>query len=247
MKILESIVVAFQFLTRLYLPINVEWDTANLRRSLMWFGLVGVFIGVILAGAMTLFNRFDLIPAVSAIIILIIWIFITGGMHIDGISDMADGFFSMRDKEKTLEIMKDSHVGAFGVITIVFLLLIKFEMLKEFIIIEKNVWLLILPPTIARIAAGLVLSFYETTKKSGLGYTFHSSDPRIFWAIGFVVTLIISSILNIKSLIFIGIAILASNLMALWAKKKIGGLNGDIYGAIVETVEVIGMVFICVV
>ncbi len=247
MKILESIVVAFQFLTRLYLPINVEWDTANLRRSLMWFGLVGAFIGVILAGAMTLFNRFDLIPAVSAIIILLIWIFITGGMHIDGISDMADGFFSMRDKEKTLEIMKDSHVGAFGVITIVFLLLIKFEMLKEFIIIEKNVWLLILPPTIARIAAGLVLSFYETTKKSGLGYTFYSSDPRIFWAIGFVVTLIISSILNIKSLIFIGIAILASNLMALWAKKKIGGLNGDIYGAIVETVEVIGMVFICAV
>lgn len=247
MKILESIVVAFQFLTRLYLPINVEWDTANLRRSLMWFGLVGAFIGVILAGAMTLFNRFDLIPAVAAIIILLIWIFITGGMHIDGISDMADGFFSMRDKEKTLEIMKDSHVGAFGVITIVFLLLIKFEMLKEFIIIEKNVWLLILPPTIARIAAGLVLSFYETTKKSGLGYTFHSSNPRIFWAIGFIVTLIISSILNIKSLIFIGIAILASNLMALWAKKKIGGLNGDIYGAIVETVEVIGMVFICVV
>lgn len=247
MKILESIVVAFQFLTRLYLPINVEWDTANLRRSLTWFGLVGAFIGVILAGAMTLFNRFDLIPAVAAIIILLIWIFITGGMHIDGISDMADGFFSMRDKEKTLEIMKDSHVGAFGVITIVFLLLIKFEMLKEFIIIEKNVWLLILPPTIARIAAGLVLSFYETTKKSGLGYTFHSSDPRIFWAIGFIVTLIISSILNIKSLIFIGIAILASNLMALWAKKKIGGLNGDIYGAIVETVEVIGMVFICAV
>lgn len=247
MKILESIVVAFQFLTRLYLPINVEWDTGNLRRSLTWFGLVGAFIGVILAGAMTLFNRFDLIPAVAAIIILLIWIFITGGMHIDGISDMADGFFSMRDKEKTLEIMKDSHVGAFGVITIVFLLLIKFEMLKEFIIIEKNVWLLILPPTIARIAAGLVLSFYETTKKSGLGYTFHSSDPRIFWAIGFVVTLIISSILNIKSLIFIGIAILASNLMALWAKKKIGGLNGDIYGAIVETVEVIGMVFICAV
>lgn len=247
MKILESIVVAFQFLTRLYLPINVEWDTGNLRRSLTWFGLVGAFIGVILAGAMTLFNRFDLIPAVSAIIILIIWIFITGGMHIDGISDMADGFFSMRDKEKTLEIMKDSHVGAFGVITIVFLLLIKFEMLKEFIVIEKNVWLLILPPTIARIAAGLVLSFYETTKKSGLGYTFHSSDPRIFWAIGFIVTLIISSILNIKSLIFIGIAILASNLMALWAKKKIGGLNGDIYGAIVETVEVMGMVFICVV
>ena len=247
MKILESMVVAFQFLTRLYIPINVEWDTANLRRSLMWFGLVGAFIGVILAGAMTLFNRFDLIPAVSAIIILLIWIFITGGMHIDGISDMADGFFSMRDKEKTLEIMKDSHVGAFGVITIVFLLLIKFEMLKEFIIIEKNVWLIILPPTIARIAAGLVLSFYETTKKSGLGYTFHSSDPRIFWAIGFVVTLIISSILNIKSLIFIGIAILVSNLMALWAKKKIGGLNGDIYGAIVETVEVIGMVFICAV
>lgn len=247
MKILESIVVAFQFLTRLYLPINVEWDTANLRRSLMWFGLVGAFIGVILAGAMTLFNRLDLIPAVSAIIILLIWIFITGGMHIDGISDMADGFFSMSDKEKTLEIMKDSHVGAFGVITIVFLLLIKFEMLKEFIIIEKNVWLLILPPTIARIAAGLVLSFYETTKKSGLGYTFHSSDPRIFWTIGFIVTLIISAILNIKSLIFIGIAILASNLMALWAKKKIGGLNGDIYGAIVETVEVIGMVFICAV
>ena len=247
MKILESMVVAFQFLTRLYLPINVEWDTGNLRRSLMWFGLVGAFIGVILAGALTLFNRFDLLPAVSAIIILLIWIFITGGMHIDGISDMADGFFSMSDKEKTLEIMKDSHVGAFGVITIVFLLLIKFEMLKEFIIIEKNVWLLILPPTIARIAAGLVLSFYETTKKSGLGYTFHSSDPRIFWAIGFIVTLIISSIINIKSLIFIGIAILASNLMALWAKKKIGGLNGDIYGAIVETVEVIGMVFICAV
>lgn len=180
MKILESLVVAFQFLTRLYLPINVEWDMGNLRRSLMWFGLVGAFIGAILAGFLMLFNRFDVISAVAAIIILIIWIFITGGMHIDGISDMADGFFSMRDKNETLEIMKDSHVGAFGVMTIVFVLLIKFEMLKEFILIEKNVWLLVLPPTIARIAAGLVLSFYETTKKSGLGYTFHSSDPLFF-------------------------------------------------------------------
>ena len=81
MKILESLVVAFQFLTRLYLPINVEWDTGNLRRSLMWFGLVGAFIGAILAGFLMLFNRFDVIPAVAAIIILIIWIFLDEGQR----------------------------------------------------------------------------------------------------------------------------------------------------------------------
>lgn len=247
MKILESIVVSFQFLTRLYIPINVKWDSDNLRRSLLWFGLVGFFIGGILALTLKFGEFIGLQTSVISIIALIVWLYITGAMHIDGISDMADGFFSNRDKEKTLEIMKDSHVGAFGVIAIVFVLLTKFEMIKEFLLSGKSLFLMIFPTTFARLSAGFVLSFYETTKKSGIGYTFHSSKPGSFWLAGFLISTIISVIVFYKSILFILLSFIVSNLMAIWANKKIGGLNGDIYGAIVEIVEIVGLIFICTV
>lgn len=247
MNFLESMVVSFQFLTRLYIPINVDWNYDNLKRSLTWFGLVGAVVGGLLCILMKVCIRFGVNYSVTSAITLILWLYITGAMHIDGISDMADGFFSNKDKEKTLEIMKDSHVGAFGVIAIVFVLLIKYEMLKEFLISDNRLFLIIIPPIFARLGAGFVLSFYDTTKKSGLGYTFHSTKPGAFWLIGFLFFSILSIILYYKSIIFIILSIIISILLAYWAKKKIGGLNGDIYGAIVEIIEIVGLIFICIV
>lgn len=247
MSFFESLVVSFQFLTRLYIPINVDWSENNLKKSLSWFGLVGAFVGLVLYLSIKAGLQFGINYSVISAITLILWLYITGAMHIDGISDMADGFFSNKDKEKTLEIMKDSHVGAFGVIAIVFVLLMKYEMLKEFLISNNRLFLIIIPPIFARLGAGFVLSFYETTKKSGLGYTFHSSRPGSFWLIGFLFFSILSIILYFKSIIFVLLSLIISNLMAVWAKKKIGGLNGDIYGAIVEIIEIVGMIFICTV
>lgn len=180
MKFLESIVVAFQFLTRLYIPINVNWDTKNLRLSLMWFGLVGAVVGGILWGVLKLGLLMGLQTSVISIIALIAWLYITGAMHIDGISDMADGFFSNKDKERTLEIMKDSHVGAFGVIAIVFVLLTKFEMIKGFILSKNELYLILLPSVFARLSAGFVLSFYETTKRVVLDTHFIAADQGAF-------------------------------------------------------------------
>lgn len=247
MSFLKSIIVAFQFLTRFYLPINAEWSEKNLKYSLMWFGLVGATIGTLFTIIVKLLMHFLIPTPVIALAILIVWIIITGGMHLDGLSDTCDGFFSNRDRERILEIMKDSRVGTFGVIVIVLVLFFKFEMLKLFLTFNKSIWLLTVPPMFARLCAGFVLSFYETVKKSGLGYTFHNTNPKATWMIGFSICSIMTLYLELKLWSFIIISFVIANLIAMYAKKKIGGASGDIYGAIVEIVEVWGMIAICII
>lgn len=236
MKILEGIIVAFQFLTRFYLPINLKWDEKNIKYSLLFFPIVGLAIGatLYLGNFLASFTKIN-----PALIILFLWILITGGLHIDGVSDTIDGLSARADRDKTLKIMDDSHIGAFGVIAIVLLILFKYETIKQLII--NNPFAIYFSPIFARSIAGIFLSLFKTAKESGLAYFFHTSSNNIVALIQFFLTLLFIYIFNSWMAIRFVYTLIIVFLLVMPINKKLGGLTGDVYGMIVEFSELIFM------
>ncbi|PQP82756.1 adenosylcobinamide-GDP ribazoletransferase [Paenibacillus sp. PCH8] len=137
---------AFQFLSRFPVKMQIDFVPPLLRESVVFYPLVGAAIGlcVWLAGALT----GAVLPAFpAAVLTLTLWVWLTGGLHLDGWMDTADGLLSYRSRERMLEIMKDSRVGAMGVIACVLLLMMKGALIADFIARGNWVYgaLLILP------------------------------------------------------------------------------------------------------
>lgn len=244
-------VAAIQFLTRLPVPVDVPFERRTLARSVTYFPLAGLLIGGLTACAAWLLS-FILPPWPSAILTLAIWIGLSGGLHLDGWMDTADGVLSHRSRERMLEIMKDSRVGAMGVTAAVLLLLLKASLLAE--LIENGViWLagtLIAAACLGRSAMGFAIACWPFARKDeGIGSMFNevnkirASSSLVFSTIIIFSTFMFNDIKYIKSL---SIAIVSLLLMALivvvmgnWLNRKLGGLTGDTYGAINEAVEVL--------
>jgi adenosylcobinamide-GDP ribazoletransferase len=123
---------AFQFLTRFPLPVKMEYTAKLFRRSVVFYPFVGAIIGLIitLAGA----GLREWLPSFpTSVILLSLWIAITGGLHLDGLMNIADGVLSHRPREQMLEIMKDSRVAARGVIVCVLYMLLKLSFIMELV------------------------------------------------------------------------------------------------------------------
>ncbi|MEK4330569.1 adenosylcobinamide-GDP ribazoletransferase [Paenibacillus sp. FSL R7-0312] len=142
---------AFQFLSRFPVKYSPDFSPELLRRSVVYYPLVGAAIG--LSAALGAAAAAWLLPAwPAAVITLILWVGLTGGLHLDGWMDSADALLSYRSRERMLEIMKDSRVGAMGVLACVLLLLLKASLLAA--LIEGGSYsmlpLLLLPPIWSR-------------------------------------------------------------------------------------------------
>jgi cobalamin 5'-phosphate synthase/cobalamin synthase len=117
-----------QLLTRIPVPVRVPFDRGTMAASTVSFPVAGAAVGLATAAAAAAFLQ--LLPAMpSAALALAVWTAITGGLHLDGWMDTADGVLSNRPRERMLEIMKDSRVGAMGVAAGVLLLIVKFAAL----------------------------------------------------------------------------------------------------------------------
>ncbi|MBW7460890.1 adenosylcobinamide-GDP ribazoletransferase, partial [Paenibacillus sepulcri] len=126
---LQAVGAAFQFMTRIPVPVEIPFTPAVLARSTVYYPLVGLVIGGITAAAGWLLTL--AVPALpAAVLILLIWTALSGALHLDGLMDSADGVLSHRPRERMLDIMKDSRVGAMGVMAAIFLLLLKFATLS---------------------------------------------------------------------------------------------------------------------
>jgi adenosylcobinamide-GDP ribazoletransferase len=121
---LKEILIVFTFLTRIPLKINFTYGAEDMGKTSRYFPLVGLVIGLIVATVLYALNIID--HQLAAILALLTGVFLTGGLHLDGFIDTADGIFSARTRERILEIMKDSHVGAHGVTAVFVFLLLKF-------------------------------------------------------------------------------------------------------------------------
>ncbi|MDQ0116665.1 adenosylcobinamide-GDP ribazoletransferase [Paenibacillus harenae] len=248
----QALVAAFQFLTRLPIPITVPFESPVLTRSVLYFPIAGAFIGAVVAAAGWLLQLF-LPPWPAAVLLLALWTALSGGLHMDGWMDTADGVLSHRSRERMLEIMKDSRVGAMGVLAAVLLLLFKASLLAELLADERPG--LVLPliaaaPIWGRAWMAIAIAGWPNARQGeGIGALFvgvRKSSAVLSLVIGGLITClcILSCRQSFETSILMMLACLLSTLvvggaLAIWLTKKLGGLTGDTYGAMNEAVEAV--------
>lgn len=202
-------------------------------RSLVFFPLVGLFIGLLLAAIYWALSFILPLPVVIGLVIAALAV-ITGALHLDGFIDSMDGLFIGGSPEKRLEVMKDSRAGSFGVVGAFLLLLLKFlslENLPE----SSRLFSLILMPVLSRWCVLWPLSLFPYARPQGLGKAFKFQAT---WSRVIIATLLAAAI-SIAIFKLQGIIIMAGlwiiiMLAALFINRRLSGLTGDSYGAIIE-------------
>lgn len=228
----NDIRAAFSFLT--ILPLSY----AQGRKpgwSFAWYPLVGLAIGGALA-LMAAFSPFN--ASITALITLLAWVILTGGLHLDGFGDACDGLLATVEPERRLEIMKDPRTGTWAVVGLVLLLLGKWTTLST-----VPPPLLIAPPVVGRWAMVCAAYGFPYARQRGLGAYFREGLGRGQVATASAIALL-SVILIVRDLlpflIVAGAAALAVTLIGRWATHRLGGgLTGDVYGALCEVTELL--------
>ena len=230
---------ALRFLT--ILPIPESWcgDEDDFYRSPDWYPVVGLGIGLGLA-ILDLFLCWLLPTQVASILLVLAMITVSGALHLDGLADSADAFFSSRGREQMLEIMKDSRSGPMGVTAIVIVLLLKLMLLIS-LPAEWRWQTILLVPLTGRCSLSLVSSWLPYARSSGTAkFTDHKQEW--FRPLVSLVTLFIVSLLLLGGLAggIIFILVVASIwVLGSYSRRKVDGFTGDILGAICELVELV--------
>lgn len=234
---MKRFAAALRFLT--ILPVPEAWcgDAATLSGTPAMFPLVGLLLGV--AAGAAAWGLVRLVPGPVASVLLVTGLVgASGGMHLDGLSDMADGFFSSRSRQRILEIMKDSRIGAMGVIAIVLTLAMKIVCFAN--LPAPTFWrVAALTPIAGRCGMLLVLSLLPYARpEGGLGKPF--AERRTALQAGWAVLVLAAAaygLLQMEGLAITGVSLAAALLLAAWSFHKIGGATGDVYGAACELTE----------
>lgn len=228
-----GLLVALGFLTRVPVPTGVFDDTRATRQSLAWYSTVGAIIGIVLWLLAQLLHAWP--PLLSAAVILLVWVGITGALHLDGLADSADAWVGgIGNRERTLEIMKDPRCGPAGVVALVAVLLLKFAALAS--APPGGGIALLLAPVLAR--AALTLAFITTpyARAQGLGSALRDAPRSACW-LGVAAAVVLAVFLGLR-----GLAALVATavLFILWRQacmRRLGGFTGDTCGALAEIIE----------
>ena len=244
---MKRFISILQFMTRIPINIDTGFDE-EFHKTITYFPLVGLVLGVLiyLIGLVSgiFFDSF-----ITSIIVTLVLVILTGGLHIDGLGDTFDAIYSYRDKERMLEIMKDSRLGTNSLLAVMFLILLKIGFIYS--VINKNLfWTIIFMPVVARL--GVIVMMYKTVtpRENGMGNLFIGKASTSMFTIAILYT--IALILGISKLIFLAstfeviiligaiiILFIFNNLFKKYIYKKIDGVTGDILGCTIELGELI--------
>jgi len=235
---------AFRFLTIIPLPGSLGTTEDELAGATPFFPLVGLLLGCIVVPIVWLLHLL-LPPLVTAVLITLVLLAFSGGLHLDGLADTADGFFSSRPKEKILEIMRDSATGAMGVIALVILLLLKVACLSS---LDANLLpVVLLMPLAGRTAILLMMALLPYARpQGGLATLFYSRRSKMvaLWSLVFF-----AAVAWLAAGVQGGMVVLAVVLLVVlfgwFCRLKIGGATGDTLGAACELAEVaVALIFV---
>jgi len=237
---------ALQFLTTIPIPWRREVSPEELGRSVGYFPVIGLIIGLILVGLNWLFGLILPSAVVNALLIVSL-VVISGALHLDGFVDTCDGIAGHKPTEDRWQVMHDSRVGGFGIVDVVLLLLVKYVSLNS---IPEPLMMtaLVLMPVVSRWAMVYAVFAYPYAKPSGLGKVFKqgTSWPRFTMAtlIALVVVVALALLAGLAIIFIMFLTWVMTVAMAAYFKSKFSGLTGDTYGAINEFAEVGVLIFI---
>lgn len=238
---MKKFLIALQFLTILPIKIKSGITPREIGRSLAYFPIVGALIGSTLALSLFVFGFLP--HLVTAVLVLIGSVLITGGVHLDGFADTCDGFYGAKPKEKILEIMRDSRVGVMGVIGVVTLLLLKFTLIVS---IPQNIlWrALIMMVVFARWSQVLACYTSNYARKEGKAeYFIEYNSKKEFFLGGLFAMALFLLLMKLKGIILLALSLLPILLFITYVKRRIGGMTGDTIGATSEVAEIAVLFF----
>lgn len=232
------LLIALQFLTRLPVTLWRLPEPHEQGRSLLWYPLVGLLLGGLLWLAGWLLQG-QVEPLLLAALLLALWVWLSGGLHLDGLADTADAWVGgYGDRERTLRIMKDPACGPVGVITLVLLLLLKWAALHA-LLQQQMLSALLLAPWLGRCSLPLLFALTPYVRPAGLGSALAEHLPRaeLPWVLG----------LHVLLMLLFGwpvLLLLGSLLLAFWYVRRqllarLGGTTGDSAGALLEIIELL--------
>ncbi|MBU4439434.1 MAG: adenosylcobinamide-GDP ribazoletransferase [Acetobacterium sp.] len=242
---MRKILIAISFFTRIPIKLK-DVSTEEFYDSMILIPVVGVFIGLILFGVSILLSFIHFIQ-LQALLMVIAYIWLTGGLHLDGFADTTDALFSARDREKMMEIMKDSRLGAFGAIGLILIILTNW-MTYTIILPEYSSAILIIP-VFGRVAAIMSTCFSTYAPGGGgLGKRFVEMTKLHHFIIYLILLMVFSTlILGLPGLLTVVICLLPALLLMKNLQYKIGGMTGDTIGMTIELNQTFFMVVFSVI
>lgn len=237
-NIVEQIVLLVQFMTRIPIPLNVEYSEEKLGKGIKYFPLVGYLIGIIIFFIGIVLNKYVENKYIVAMLLILLELKLVGLIHIDGLADSFDGLFSYRDKDKILEIMKDSRVGTNGVVILIFYYLAKLILIVE-IISHGDMRCLIVYPIIARMSTSVNAGFGVYARDKGMSTGIIGINKMKDGIFSIILTLLLTILVYYNSGMLKGIAMLMTGILFIFyfrqvVYKKIDGITGDTMGASLE-------------
>lgn len=259
-------ILALQFLTAIPVSIRGRVEDRNLARSMAYYPLVGLILGII-AALMYALISLKLPGPVSNLAVIVLMVMITGNLHLDGLMDTVDGIYSGRPRERILEIMKDSRVGSHGVVAGVLTLLAKYTLLWQ-IPHQTMLFTLVIVPALGRWSQVYGSAMFSYARAEGGTGTFTDmvGKRELFWSsvtvlaaivIGFLLQsgFLTVAVLNkevvvtalVRSGALAGTVFVCTAGLGRYISGKLGGLTGDTYGAINECVEVVSLLALLII
>lgn len=242
---MNSFLLAIQFLT--ILPLwTKKFSQAKLAGALIYFPVVGLFLGVVLAGLNVCLSALGIFSLAVNIILVIVLVVLTRGIHLDGLADTADAFLSAKGKKEMLEIMRDPHIGVMGVLSLISIMLLKIGLLSSVGTAVKP-GVLMLMCILGRWSAVLSIYLFPYARQEGKAKLFiEGMTLKIFIISSIMVIICAYTALNIAGLVVLLIISGCTYIIGRLICKKIDGVTGDTLGAVIELSEVITLLIVCI-
>ena len=244
-KVLSSFFIALQFLTRIPVSSKLAVKDEDIGNSLLFYPLVGLLIGILLA--ITAFLCQNINAFLAAVLVVTVWVSITGGLHLDGLADSFDAWIGgCESKERTLEIMKDPASGPMGVLSLILLILLKTAAVYT-LLSAPSIYYLLLPPVLGRSVGILLLATTPYVRAGGLGEALTLKlDKNKIWIVSGVVALLILLSTTLLGILLIGCGMGLLCVARYVLLKCLDGCTGDTTGALIEITETVALLVIVI-
>lgn len=245
MKLYKSLTLAFAMYSKIPMP-YIDWDEDSMKWVFCFFPLVGVVIGGVLFLWLKLAVLLSLGSSLTALGALLIPLMISGGIHLDGLCDTCDALGSHQSRERKLEILKDSHIGAFGVMGCVLYLIALYALWSSISCQTKEIFVLSLLPILSRSWSSLMAVSCKNARGSGMLFSFTGDHTNRNNQIFDVIWLILVGIVMLLTGGAYGGSVIASTVICTvyylyMSRKEFGGITGDLEGWYLQMLELMGL------
>ena len=252
---MNGLIYLFKTMTKIPMPMMKDRNDDVLGKSMKFFPIVGMVIGIILLlfGYLPQIIKIPYGSPVLVVIIVIVEIVLTGGMHLDALASTFDSIFKYRSKQKMLDNMKEikdgKGIGASGCLILITIILFKVVLLSDVMFRPEgrysSMFIILVMPVIGRLNCLVNCGTIKGAKSTGLGRIFSDNTKGVDVIIGlilsvvYIVAVIFYLDISILALVIVPITLVLGFLFGKWMEIRIGGVTGETLGALIELTEVV--------